>query len=60
MLFLTYLGNVRQGNACTGLEGERGQKSAGGTSFICFTMACPGIQNTIPKRGEILELEPLT
>lgn len=41
MLFHTYLGNYMQRNAHTGLEGERGQNSARGTSWICFTMACP-------------------
>lgn len=49
-----------QGNAHTGLEGERGQKSAGGTSLICFKMACPDVLNSIPTRGERLEFEPLT
>lgn len=43
MLFLTYLGNDRQGSAHTGLKGERGQKSAGGTSLTCSTVACPDI-----------------
>lgn len=49
-----------QGNAHTGLEGERSQKSAGGTSLIRFKMACPDVLNTIPARGERLEFEPLT
>lgn len=46
---------------CTHWTGRRwGQKSAGGTSLTCFTMACPDIKNSIPTRGERLEFEPLT